>query len=369
MRRKIMFFLYTLSGGGAERTVVNILNHLDEKKYEVILVLGTNKNNDYCDFLSKNIRIKILNSKRLRYSLIRLIKAINEEKPDILFSTLNNNNIILLLAKTLTFKKVPTIVREANNRTKSGTVTIINKWMTYFFYNYIATKIIALSQGVKNDLVENFSIEEKKISVIYNPVDIQLIKKLKNENVEELNIKRKERLIIAVGRLVDQKDYPTLLKAFKIIASSKVNVRLIILGKGPLKKELKTYCEKLNIKNNVLFLGFKKNPYKYMKKSDLFVLSSKWEGFGHVIVEAMVTGTPVISTNCNSGPSEILEDNKYGILVPVEDHVTLSEKIIDLLENEELREKYIKQGYIRAEKFNVKNIVNEYEKIFDEVNY
>src|SRR5690606_36565070 len=99
-------------------------------------------------------------------------------------------------------------------------------------------------------------------------------------------------------------------------------------------------------------------------ESDVFVLSSKWEGFGHVIVEAMVTGTPVVSTNCNSGPAEILDDNKYGVLVPVEDHIKLAEEIMNFLKTEDLRLKYIELGYKRAEDFNAKRIVKQYESIF-----
>lgn len=364
MKKKIIFFLYTLSGGGAERTVINIINNLDKERFDITLVLGTNDNNDYIDFLPDDIDVKALDSKKLRYSLIKLIKVINSVKPDLIFSTLNPNNLIVLLAKCLTFKKIPVVVREANNRTQAGSATFANKMITFFFYNFFANKVIALSEGVKKDLLNNFSIKENKIAVIYNPIEIQLIKKLENEIIEDVLFKDEEQIIVSVGRLVKQKDYPTLLKAIKIV-TDKINIRLLILGKGPLENELKNMCKVLKIENNVEFIGFKKNPYKYLKKSDLFILSSKWEGFGHVIVEAMVTGTPVISTNCNSGPSEILENNKYGILVPVEDHIALSEKILEMLKDKKMKEKYTEMGFLRSQDFNAKSIVKQYENVFD----
>lgn len=366
VKKKIMFFLYTLAGGGAERTVINIINNLDREKFKVVLVLGTNKHNDYTDFLPDDIDIRILNSKRLRFSLIKLIRVINQERPDLLFSTLNLNNIALLLAKSLTFRNIPTVVREANNRTQSGTVSIINKLMTFLFYNYSANKVIALSEGVKQDLINNFHIKENKIRVIYNPVEINQINCLCGEDINDFKKKDNERLIVSIGRLVEQKDYPTLLKAFSIV-STKVNARLLILGKGPLEKNLKDLCKDLRIDDKVVFLGFKKNPYKYLKISDVFVLSSKWEGFGHVIVEAMATGTPVISTNCNSGPSEIIGDNKYGILVPVGDYNTMAKKIVNLLNDKESLRKYSEQGLIRAKSYDAKNITKEYENTFLEL--
>src|SRR5699024_10457795 len=142
MKKKVLFFLYSLSGGGAERTVINIINNLDKNKFDIVLVLGTNKNNDYMNLVSNDIRVHVLNSPKLRFCLFRLRKVINKEKPNLLFSTVNANNIILLLAKILTFKKIPTIVREASNRSQSGKVSYLNKIITYFLYNYIANKII-----------------------------------------------------------------------------------------------------------------------------------------------------------------------------------------------------------------------------------
>lgn len=365
MKKKIMFFLYSLAGGGAERTVINIINNLDKDKFDILLVLGTNKNNDYKHLLSHEIRIHFLNSKKLRFSIFKLVSCINKEKPDLMFSTLNPNNIILLLAKIISFKRIPAVVREANNRTQSGSVSIVNKNATRLLYNFVSNKVIALSNGVKEDLVNNFNINEEKINVIHNPVEIENIKLLKDELVTDFHKEKNEKLIIAVGRLVHQKDYHTLIRAFAII-TKKVKSRLLILGKGALELELKKEVKSLGLEDKVTFLGFKKNPYKYMKKSDVFILSSKWEGFGHVVVEAMATGTPVISTNCKSGPNEIIKDNDYGILVPVGDYELLASKAIELLRDEVTRMKYIKKGHIRAFDFNAREIVKHYENVFEE---
>ncbi|MDX8047127.1 glycosyltransferase [Gracilibacillus sp. S3-1-1] len=365
MKKKIFFFLYSLSGGGAERTVINIMNNLDARKYEIILVLGTQENNDYEELLSENINVKILNCKKLRYCLFALRKQIIKEKPDLLFSTINSNNIMLLMAKILSFKRIPIIVREANNRTQSGKVTVLNKVSTYIFYNLVADKIIALSKGVKTDLIENFNVRKNKITVIYNPVENKKILKLSKEVVTDLSKEEGEQLIIAAGRLVEQKDYPTLIKAFHIV-SQKVNARLIIMGKGELEDKLLNLCRKLEVEEKVDFIGFKKNPYKYMRIADVFVLSSKWEGFGHVLVESMATGTPVISTNCKSGPSEIIGDNKYGLLVPVKDSNVLADNLEKILMNENEKNKFSKLGKIRSAEFDAKIITEQYDNVFSQ---
>lgn len=363
MKKKVLIYLSALKGGGAERTIVNIINNLDKTKFEVVLILLSSINNDYINLVSKEVKIRYLECERIRYGLFKLRKIILEEKPDLLFSTLFNNNITLLTAKLLSLKKIPTIVREASNRTQSGKVSPFNKFLTFTFYNFIATRVIALSAGVKQDLVKNFLIKRQKVVLIYNPIEILDIKNKSKEKVEMKENKNDLKNIIAVGRLTEAKDFFTLLKAFQIVLDHE-NVNLYLIGKGPLEVELKKYSRKLGIESSVQFLGFKSNPYKYMKASELLVLSSKWEGFAHVIVEAMVVGTPVISTDCKSGPAEIIKDNKYGVLVPVGNYQLLAKKVIELLRNEKLRDFYTKQGYKRAKDFSAEKIVKEYEKVF-----
>ncbi len=365
MKKKILFFMQALTGGGAERTVINIMNYLNREKFEIVFVLGNKNLNDYSMFINNEVNIKYLNTSRLRYSFFKLRKALIIEKPDLIFTTLNSNNILVSITNATLRKRIPLLIREANNRAQSKKVTRLNRLMTRYCYNYLSNGVIALSKGVKKDLVKNFQINSKKIQVIYNPIDLDTINKFKNENVDDLYNENGEKTIIAVGRLVEQKDYPTLLKAFRIV-NTQFRVKLLILGKGPLENELKNLSYSLGIEENVIFKGFESNPYKYIQKADLFVLTSKWEGFGHVIVEAMACRTPVVSTDCNSGPREIIEDNKYGILVPVSDYEQLSKQIITLLKSENQRNKYIIKGYERAMSFRAAEIVGKYEQVFNE---
>lgn len=364
MKKKIMIFMFSLKGGGAERTIVNIINHLDEEKFDVIFVLGTDADSDYLELLKDSIKIIVLNCRKPKYSIFKLRNCIKKEKPDVLFSTVNKNNIVLLLAKILSFRKIPTVIREASHRTQSGKVTNKNKLLTRVLYNLFSSKIVALSEGVREDLITNFKISEKKTKVIYNPVDINYIKSSMNEEIQDsFNLKSDEKIIIAVGRLAKVKDFPTLIKAFEIVLKD-VNARLFILGRGPLESELKQLSKQLNISDKIEFLGFQKNPYKYIKQADVFVLSSKWEGFAHVIVEAMTIGTPVISTNCKSGPAEIIGDNEYGILVPVQDYKLMAEQIILLFKNDNMGNNYANLGIERSYTFEARKITKKYEDLF-----
>lgn len=371
MKRKILFFIPSLAGGGAERTIVNIINHLDYSKFDPVLVMCQEitfdyQKNEYIDFLNKKCKIIYLNCKLNKLSIFKLIlelkKCINREKPDLIFSTRLKVNIIAMISKILAKGNVPIVLRESTNRSEEG-ISKILKLITKYFYNK-ANYVIALSNGVKTDLVQNFRIKRDKIKVIYNPVDLHHIKNQSKESIEEnFLFKGDSKIIISVGRLFEQKDFKTLIKAFKIV-DFKIDAKLVILGKGPLEKELKQLAKDLGIENKVYFLGFKKNPYKYIKRANLFVLSSKFEGFGHVIVESMAVGTPVISTDCKSGPGEILENGKYGKLVNVGDSKGLANEIISLLNDSDSCHYFSKIGIERSLFFEAKKIIKEYEDIF-----
>lgn len=361
MKKKILFYISQLAGGGAERTLVNIINNLDKNKYDIVLVISENKGNDYIDLIKKDVKIVYLNVDRARYSILRLARVIKQERPSLLFSTINMNNMVLIIANIISLKKIPIIVREANNRTEAGGVTLINKVATHILYNYFADRVISLSNGVKNDLVNNFLINDKKISVIYNPVEIENIQKLMKEKIEDFIISKDEKVIVAVGRLAKQKDFITLIKAFSIICKD-CNVRLLILGKGEEERVLKGLCEELKISERVRFMGFKENPYKYMNRADVFVLSSKWEGFGHVIVEAMASGVPVVATDCKSGPGEIIGDDEYGLLVEVGNEYDMAKKIKSVLGDKKISKHYIEKGLERKEVFHAHKITKQYER-------
>lgn len=360
----------SLTGGGAERTIVNIANGLNRTKYSVHLLIfdrpASGKYKDeyshllYQDIVVHNLGIKIC-KKNYPRMLLEIGKKITEINPDIVMSTMLRPNIMLTAALILSKYKGKVVLRESTNRTATHVKWVERKIIKYI-YSSFADKTIALSQGVKDDLSNNFGVSEKRIQVIYNPADLESIQKLSQEhvNVNEGNI------IIAVGRLTAQKDYPTLIKALCLLKNQE-EFHMYILGKGELERDIKNEIHNEGLDQYVSMIGFQSNPYKYIRCSDIFVLSSAWEGFGHVVVEAMACGAAVISTDCPYGPNEIITDHVNGILVPVGDYKKIADAIIKILHDSKLKSEMKANAKVRAQDFDRNKIVKQYEILFEEL--
>jgi len=364
-RKKVMFFIYRMGGGGAARTMLNIINHIDRSKFKPMLVT-LDFSYTYESYLREDVEFIKLPVQRLRQAIIPLAKLIRQEKPDLLFSTVPNYNTIAILAKILARTKTKLVVREAAYL--GGTTKENLKLKIYGLLYRMSNRVVALSEGVKQNLILRYHVREDQIKVIYNPVDLNHIKNESEKSVEEeLLFDEDRKVIITAGRLVKEKDHASLLKAFARL-DKKINVHLIILGEGELESELKKLAKQLEITDRVSFIGFKQNPYAYIKRADVFTLTSTTEGFGHVLVEALALGVPVVSTRCNPGAEEILGEEIYGMLSEVGDVSALSQNLEQALElTDDERKQIISKGKKRAKEFAAERIVEQYEKLFFEI--
>jgi glycosyltransferase involved in cell wall biosynthesis len=336
---KISFFSASLRGGGAERAVVNLANGLSDSNYLLDLVLAT-KEGPYLSDVSAKIRVIDLKQKRVVAALVPLINYLKSEKPDLLIATMSHVNIIALLACRLACVNTRVIVREVtdssfnninNTKHKNGKGSLIAYLMCSLYPR--ADCIVAVSEGVAKSLVANYELPENKVKVIYDPVVTVDLSVKAEERVEHPWFEDKtEPIILSAGRLSKEKDYPTLLKAFSVL-SRQMAIRLVILGEGPERTALENLAITLGIEDKVSLPGFVDNPYSYMKQADVFVVSSMVEGLSQVLIQAMAVGTTVISTNCPSGPAEVLENGKYGSLVKVGDAEAMAEAIKLALNN------------------------------------
>lgn len=329
-RKKILFILPTLFGGGAEKIVVNILRKLDSTEYSLNLLLFSKKGN-YLELIPDSVKIYSLNIKRTRHVFFRLIKEIKKINPDIIFSSLIRVNIILLLASFFLPKKYKIIIREPNMPS-----AIINFKMAPAYYTLLqkllykkAYRIIAQTDEMKEELIKYYKLKSKQIRVVYNPIDTKIIDKSLDNEVSPYSSEHNN--IVASGRLLKQKGYDILIKAFKIVLESNIKFRLYILGEDVIneKSNLIKLAQDLNIIDYITFLGFKQNPYPYIKFADLFVLSSRWEGMPNVVVESIYIGTPVVATKCIRYLNEIIQEPKNGSLVPILDYQALAKKILE----------------------------------------
>ena len=372
---KLTFFLQNLEVGGAERSIVRLATALDKKYFNISFLLCEARGFLLTN-LPKEIRVVNLKSHHTSLSLVKVIKYFNIEKPDIVLSALDHVNVVNIIAGIFCRKKPKIIITERSTFSRVSTYSstkIINKLISRYimpclakiFYKR-ADSIICVSHGVADDISKVIG-NLPSIRVIYNPVIDDSFPELIEEKITDLNIINGSLpTIVAVGRLAKAKDYFTMLKAFSIVLKE-IPARLLIVGDGEERKKIENLIKELNISENVLLLGFQKNPLKYMARADIFVLSSILEGFPNVLVEAMACGAPVISTDCQSGPNEIIENGKNGFLVPVADENILAEKIVKLLKDSELRKRMSEEGKKRAQYFSAEKSVKEFENIFKEV--
>ncbi len=261
-----------------------------------------------------------------------LIRYLKKEQPNSLMTA--RNAPLGVLVKFFLKIRTQIIIREPLHissmlKNKSMLIRSFNFMIKKFVYKY-SDKVIAISDGVAQDLIKNFNLSPNKVRVIYNPSADPEIKNLSNENVTHPWFQIDIPVIIGIGRLTHQKDFSTLIKAFSILRKEK-DWTLIIIGEGSERSKIESLISKENLKDDIELMGFQVNPWKYLSKSNLFVLSSLWEGFGNVIVESMYLGTPVISTDCPSGPREILKNGDLGNLVPPADPELLSTEILNFL--------------------------------------
>lgn len=333
----IALFLRTLGGGGAERVLLNLAQGFVERGLKVDLVVSAGEGLDLWQ-IPIGVRVINLNAPRVSASLPKLIGYLRRERPNALIPSLHYANEVALLAKH--FARVPTKILIPEHNMLSTEVRYHEKGSRQqliplaarLLYPY-ADGIVAVSRGVAEDLAQITGISPKRIHVIYNPVITTQLYEMAKEPVDHPWFNPGEPpVILGVGRLEAQKDFPTLIRAFALVRKKRP-VRLAILGWGPDRQKLAALVNELGIEDDVVMPGFIKNPFAYMAKASVFALSSVWEGLSNVLIEAMALGTPVISTDCKSGPAEVLADGKYGWLVPVGNSEALAKKILQILDS------------------------------------
>jgi glycosyltransferase involved in cell wall biosynthesis len=365
---KILLLINSLSGGGAERVVQTLTNHFNAlDDHEVVVVVletlkdaytlddGTRKRVLRTGPLCRGLG-KILSMPLHAYELARIIK---EERPDASVSFLVRANLVHVMSHCFGNNN-PILISErttSQNRYKSkGLKNYIMRGLIRWLYPK-AARVIAISNGVKDSLL-SFGVCPSKIRVMYNPQPLQTFRELAAES-SSVQMEQDARILVTVGRLVDLKDHVTLIHAFAKVRED-ADVRLYIIGDGPNRKKLESLAQALGLADDIRFLGWQPNPFALLKQADIFVLSSRFEGFPNVIVEAMACGLPVISTDCPSGPHEILRGGEAGVLVPVGDVDALARAITTLLSDRQTLTEYARKSKSRVKDFDVSLVASEY---------
>ena len=354
---KISLFLPDLRGGGAEKVAVNLANEMVRRGFDIDVVLIKSQGELLAD-LESSINIIDLDAERIRSAVKPYVSYLEDSKPDVILASMWPLTSIAIIANQLAKSRSTVIVSEHTTWSQSHIVKKWSRrWMTRLIMSLtfpFADGIITVSNGAALDLARFSFIKRQSITVIYNPVVDERKMGCCDSSVNHLWPKA-EYHILSVGTLKHVKDFATLIKAFALVRN-KVDASLIILGEGELRAELLALSKILGVSSHVSFPGFVRNTTPFYQSADLFVLSSLAEGFGNVIVESMASGTPVVATDCQSGPREILKDGEYGKLVPISDIDALANAIVTSIKETHCAE-VLKR---RASDFTIDKITSQY---------
>jgi glycosyltransferase involved in cell wall biosynthesis len=338
-KERLAIFLPGLYDGGAERTLLNLAGGIAARGFPVDLVLSRAEG-PYMAEIPGSVRVIDLKAVRVMMCLPALVHYLRSERPVALLSTLYAN-IIAVWARRMVGIPQRVVINEQNTLTSVSNGEKDFRWKIYpelakWFYPW-ADGITAVSEGVASDLTRAVQLSPSHIQVIYNPIVTPVLQKKSEAPLEHPWFKIGEPpVVLGVGRLTAQKAFDVLIEAFARVRKS-LPARLLILGEGEERSTLKAQIRHLGLDQDVDMPGFVSNPYPFMAHAALFVLSSRWEGLPTVLVEAMSLQTPVIATDCPSGPQEILRNGRYGQLVPVDDPDALALAIQNSLTNPAIR--------------------------------
>ena len=366
--KHIALAIASLHGGGAERVVVNLAAELLEQGNQVDLVLVRAEGVLMAD-VPLGIRIIDLGQSRALKALPNLVRYLRAERPDVMLSALDHMNILAVLARFLSGVMTRVVVSAhmlpSNEYCKDKSIygiffLMLMKW------SYIkASAVVGVSKGVCNDIMQTFQIDAHNLSYIYNPIINQKLKKMGFCKINHRWFRsQKAPVIIAVGRLAIEKDYSTLIRAFRLVRNERP-AKLLILGEGEERANLQALIALLELTDDVELAGFVPNPFAFMTKSEIYILSSKREGFGNVVVEALALGCCVISTDCPGGPKEILQDGMFGLMVPVGNIDAMAKALMSTLDKKPLVDKALLENHLRQ--FEIATVTEKYIELFSKV--
>lgn len=394
MKKKIVFRSGSLRMGGLERVLIEVLQTIDKDKYEIILVIDDDcgENNIFEKDIPKEVKYYFLKSQ----DLIQKIESYRLKKKNIIFKLLYN--FYLNYSTRIMFKNMEKLIKEIENIDilvdfDAGATKYIDKlnikrkivWIHNSIPNLKKKKdkierfgkrlehydtIVAICDEMKEELENIYPKLKGKIRRIYNPFNFERIEKL-SEDCSELNNEQKKMLednyCIAIARLDNvQKDFSTLIKAMNILKNKKLKEKLYIVGEGEGRKEIEESIRKFNLEDQVILLGNQKNPYIWLKNSDFFVHSSKYEGLPTVLIEALICNKFIISSDCPTGPKEILKNESCGKLFKVGDYKKLAEILETCICDNRVIGRYKDNILKRKKDFNKNIVLKEYERLFDE---
>jgi glycosyltransferase involved in cell wall biosynthesis len=330
---RILAFIPNLSGGGAERAVLRMSEAIDHARFD-FRILAHEKWGSLVDQVAPGTPLQFVRAGPYRRSSLPLLffRTLKDAATaDILLGANEGRATFFALISGLVLGK-PVVSWIHNNWSEFGKHVSWKQRMALKLTTVLSRKLVACSQGVADDLVDNHHVPRNKVTCIYHGLPSEEIKSLAGQPIESGHeIIFSKPVVITAGRLDPQKGQKLLIEAHSLLVHQGFDHNLVLLGEGDQLASLQDFTCKLGVSESVYFLGFRQNPFSYIARSTVFALSSRYEGFGLVLAEAQICGIPVVSTNCPSGPSEILGEGKYGLLAETGSATSLAKNIGRLL--------------------------------------
>jgi glycosyltransferase involved in cell wall biosynthesis len=359
-RKKILFLIPCLGGGGAERVFSVLLRHLDRSRFEPHLAL-LKANGAFLEDIPKDVVIHDLKASRVRYALPSIVRLVWRIKPQTLLSTMAHLNLGLILAKPLLPVGIRLLVRETCVASAILVEEAQHPRLWNWFYRHLykrANTVVCVSDSMVDDLVEHFGLPREKLVRIYNPVDTQRVREF--AEIGENPYYGPGPHLVTAGRMTKAKGFDVLLDAMPTVLECFPTARLAILGEGPLQGELTEQVRRLGLNEIVHFLGFQQNPWPYLKHADLFVLPSRYEGLPNVLLETLTLGTPVVATDCLGATREVQESGARMVLVPPENPAALAEAAVSVCRRGREYQDSMETSRSALSRFDLDRVVEEY---------
>jgi glycosyltransferase involved in cell wall biosynthesis len=368
-RARVCFVLPSLNGGGAERAAVHILNALDNRRWQRSMYLFR-REGPYLTELHPDVTLTAGAGRSRVARWLELRRFVRETRPNLVVSFLSYLSVLSATrsaavgARVVFNQQTPmsAFLTDADYRWRRPWHRRAFSAATRIGYRF-ADAVVTTSAGVADDLVATFGIERASIRVVHNPVDLGAIAAAIDEPLDSgYEQAWSHPAIVAAGRLADAKNYPLLLAALAIVRK-RVPARLFILGEGEREGELRDLTNRLGLSDAVVFCGFQRNPWKYIARADVFAMSSRYEGFGNVLVEAMACGVPVVATS-SPGTREIVTVGKDGLLVDRHDPEALAAALERVLSDQDLRKRMAQAALQNVARFALPQVAAAYERVF-----
>jgi glycosyltransferase involved in cell wall biosynthesis len=359
---KTVFFLPELDGGGAQRTLINLANHISSSQ-DLKLVVAQSVG-PAAAWVSSTVPLVDLASRRTRSAVLPLAAFLRRHRPDIFLSTGLDANIVAWLAWSLLGSKRPRLIlRETNSHRARGDLGMLRRWLIGAAYRR-ADRVVALSHGVRDELIALYKLNPDRVVTLHNPIALDKLAATAGAARKAPPPWTKTGpAVVAVGRLTRQKGFERLIEA--VAALSVPGVQLVILGKGECRKALESLGQRLGLGPRLIMPGFVPDPQIWLAHADVFALSSRWEGFGHVIVEAMAAGVPVVAFDCPHGPRDIIRNEVNGLLLENGDVAALTVALQRVLSELEFAKRLQTAATHDARLYDLPTISKAYLDLFD----